>query len=96
MSQPSPQPESQPKRLAVPLRNSIDLVMNRIHTQYTLMLSLWSSYKPYVARVLFSNWKVPIMALIVFVMLLELVWSFRGFVMLMLGVYLILLVTKNP
>jgi hypothetical protein len=89
MSYDSPQPESQPKRLAVPFKN-------RIHTQYTSMVSLWLSCKPHVARVLFSNWKVPIMALIVFVMLLELVWSLRGFVMLLFGVYLVLMVVKNP
>ena len=93
MSYDSPQPESQPKRLAVPFKN-------RIHTQYTSilssMLSLWSSYKPYIARVLFSNWKVPIMALIVFVMLIELVWSLRGLIVVLFGVYLVLMVTKNP
>lgn len=89
MSYDSPQPESQPKRLAVPFKN-------RIHTQYTSMLSLWSSCKPYVARVLFSNWKVPIMALIVFVMLIEMVWSLRGLIVVLFGVYLVLMVTKNP
>ena len=88
MSYDSPQPESQSKRLAVPFKN-------RIHTQYTSMLSLWLSYKPYVARVLFSNWKVPIMALIVVVMLIELVWSLRVFVMVLFGVYLILMVRRN-
>lgn len=88
MSYDSPQPESQPKRLAVPFKN-------HIHTQHTSMLSLWLSYKPYVARVLFSNWKVPIMALIVFVMLLEIVWSLRGFVVVLFGVYLVLMVKKG-
>ena len=88
MSYDSPQPESQPKRLAVPFRN-------RIHTHYTSMLSLWSSYKPYITRVLFSNWKVPIMALIVFVMLIEVVWSLRGFIVVLFGVYLVLMVKKG-
>lgn len=91
MSYDSPQPESQSKRLAVPLRNRIDLFKGRIHTQYTLL----SSYKPYVARVLSSNWKVPIMALIVFVMLIEVLWSLRGFVVLLFGVYLVLMVRKG-
>lgn len=91
MSYDSPQPESQTKRLAVPLRNRIDLFRGRIHTQYTLL----SSCKPYVARVLSSNWKVPIMALIVFVMLIEVLWSLRGFVMFLFGVYLVLMVSRK-
>lgn len=95
MSHASPQPESQPKRLAVPLRNRTNLFMNRIHMQYTSLLSLWSSCKPYVTRVLFSNWKVPIMALIVCVMLLEVLWSLRGFIVFLFGIFLVLMVRKG-
>jgi hypothetical protein len=91
MSYDSPQPESQTKRLAVPLRNRIDLFKSRIHMQYTLLLSC----KPYVIRVLSTNWKVPIMALIVFVMLIEVLWSLRGLVVFLFGVYLVLMVRKG-
>jgi hypothetical protein len=95
MSHASPQPESQSKRLAVPFRNRINLFMTRIHMLYTSLSSLWSSYKPYVTRVLFSNWKVPIMALIVFVMLLEVLWSLRGFIVFLFGIFLVLMVRKG-
>ena len=35
------------------------------------------------------------MALIVFVMLIELVWSLRGFIVVLFGVYLVLMVKKG-